>query len=386
MTKKFCKNNKNIIYTKADKGNVTVAMDKDFYINKIEELLNDQNTYTIVKKNPIKLIENNLNNMVKKWLQKEFISKPQFAKLRSSDSILPRAYGLPKIHKINTPFRLIVSSVNTPYILSLNSSNNTCQHTLNSFEIYNRLSGMRISESDVLISLDVVSLFTNVPLELAINGVSERWNHIQNNTHIPKNEFLTAVKFVLTPTYFLFNKIIYKQTYGTPMGSPLSPIIADFVMQDLEKSCLNSINCQIIYHRFVDDIIMAAPCNKIDLIFNTFNEYHDRLKFTIEHECERSISFLDLRLVVIENTIKIDWFQKNAYSGRLLSYHSNHPLCHKIGMIYSLIDRALCLSHPSFHQKNIEFIIGTLMDNGYPLAFIFDKLKKRIKRNYVYVK
>jgi len=70
MTKKFCKNNKNIIYTKADKGNVTVAMDKHFYINKIEELLNDQNTYTIVNKNPIKLIENNLNNMVKKWLQK----------------------------------------------------------------------------------------------------------------------------------------------------------------------------------------------------------------------------------------------------------------------------------------------------------------------------
>jgi len=228
MTKKYCKNNKNIIYTRADKGNVTVAMDKDFYINKVEELLNDQNTYTIVKKNPIKSIENNLNNMVKKWLQKEFISKQQFAKLRSSDSILPRAYGLPKIHKINTPFRLIVSSVNTAlYSLAsflheilTNSSDNSCQHTLNSFEIYNRLSGMRISESDVLISLDVVSLFTNVPLELAINGVSERWNYIHNNTHIPKNEFLTAVKFVLTSTYFLFNKIIYKQTYGTPMGSP----------------------------------------------------------------------------------------------------------------------------------------------------------------------
>jgi len=389
MTKKFCKNNKNIIFTKADKGNVTVAMDKDFYINKMEELLNDQNTYTIVTKNPIKSIENNLNNMVKKWLQKEFISKQQFAKLRSSDSVLPRAYGLPKIHKTNTPFRLIVSSVNTAlyYLASFlheilkNSSNNTCQFTLNSFEIYNRLSGMRIAEPDVLISLDVVSLFTNVPLDLAISSVSDRWNHIQNYTHIPKNEFLTAVKFVLTSTYFLFNKIIYKQTYGTPMGSPLSPIIADFVMQDLEVSCLNSINCQItFYHRFVDDIVMAAPCNEIDLIFNTFNEYHDRLKFTIERESERSISFLDLRLVVIENTIKIDWFQKNTYSGRLLSYHSNHPLCHKIGMIYGLIDRALCLSHPSFHQKNIEFIIGTLLDNGYPLAFIFDKLKKRIKR------
>jgi len=67
------------------------------------------------------------------------------------------------------------------------------------------------------------------------------------------------------------------------MGSPLSPIIADLVMQDLETSCLNSINCHLtFYYRYVDDIVMAAPNNKIDLIFNTFNEYHDRLKGILE--------------------------------------------------------------------------------------------------------
>lgn len=36
----------NIIFTRADKGNVSVALEKNFYINKIEEILNDQNTYT----------------------------------------------------------------------------------------------------------------------------------------------------------------------------------------------------------------------------------------------------------------------------------------------------------------------------------------------------
>jgi len=388
ITKKFCKNNDNLIFTKTDKGNVTIAMDRCFYIDKIEELLNDKNTYTIVKKNPIKSIEANLNSTVKNWLQKEYISKQQYFKLRFSDSVLPRAYRLPKIHKNNTPFRLIVSFVNTAlYSLASflhdiikNSLKNTREPTMNSFEVYNRLSGLQISDSDVLVSFDVVSLYTNVPLDLAMNSLSERWTYIQGYTLISRNEFLSAVRFVLTSTYFLFNKNIYKQTHGTPMGSPLSPIIADLVMQDLENSCLNSIDCHLtFYYRYVDDIVMAAPNNKIDLIFNTFNKYHERLNFTIERERDKSISFLDLQLTVVDNTIKIDWYHKKTYSGRLLSFHSGHPMCHKIGMIYGLMDRAFFLSHPSFQQKNIEFVINVLLENGYPLAFIFEKLKKRIK-------
>jgi len=149
------------------------------------------------------------------------------------------------------------------------------------------------------------------------------------------------------------------------MGSPLSPIIADVVMQDLETTCLDSINCQLtFYYRYVDDIVMAAPRDKIYLIFKTFNDYHNRLKFTIEFEKNRSLSFLDLRLIISDNLIHIDWFHKKTFSGRFLSFHSSHPLCHKIGMIYGLIDRAFLLSHPMFHQKNIEFIIDILLGNS----------------------
>jgi len=39
---------------------------------------------------------------------------------------------------------------------------------------------------------------------------------------------------------------------------------------------------------------MAASSDKIDLIFKTFNDYHNRLKFIIEYEENRSLSFLDL--------------------------------------------------------------------------------------------
>jgi len=46
----FCKNNSNIIFIRADKDNVTVALNKDQYINKIELMLQDENTYITVKK------------------------------------------------------------------------------------------------------------------------------------------------------------------------------------------------------------------------------------------------------------------------------------------------------------------------------------------------
>jgi len=112
-TTTFCKNNPDILFTRADKGNVTVALKRDIYISSLEELLNDNNTYVIVKKNPIANIEKKLNSMIKKWFQLEFISKQSYFSMHSTDSILPKAYGLSKIHKENYPFRIIVSSINT---------------------------------------------------------------------------------------------------------------------------------------------------------------------------------------------------------------------------------------------------------------------------------
>jgi len=69
----------------------------------MEELLKDNNTYKIVKKNPIVNIEKKLNSVIKKWFQLEFISKQSYFYMHLTDSILPKAYGLSKIHKINHP-------------------------------------------------------------------------------------------------------------------------------------------------------------------------------------------------------------------------------------------------------------------------------------------
>lgn len=86
------------------------------------------------------------------------------------------------------------------------------------------------------------------------------------------------------------------------MEPPLSPIITDVVMQDLEKNVLNLLNCKLlIYFRYVDDILLAAPSEQINNIFELFNNYYDRLKFTIEYENDKSLNLLHLRLKVMDN-------------------------------------------------------------------------------------
>jgi len=78
---------------------------------------------------------------------------------------------------------------------------------------------------------------------------------------------MRAVQFVLDSTYFTFDNIIYKQNFGAPMGSPLFPIIADVVMQDLENEVLSLISI-LFFYRYVDDIIMAIPVSKINILFS----------------------------------------------------------------------------------------------------------------------
>jgi len=80
---------------------------------KMEELLSDTNTYTLIKKDPSRSIEKNLNVLIKYWYKEKYINKSKMLKLRSSDSLLPKAYSLPKIHKVNASLRIIISSINT---------------------------------------------------------------------------------------------------------------------------------------------------------------------------------------------------------------------------------------------------------------------------------
>lgn len=84
------------------------------------------------------------------------------------------------------------------------------------------------------------------------------------------------------------------------MRSPLSPIIADLllVMQDLETSILSTLNIDVsFYYRYVDDISLCTSTDNVTQIVDKFNEYHERLKFTVEREVDH---FLDISIKIID--------------------------------------------------------------------------------------
>jgi len=72
----------------------------------------------------------------------------------------------------------------------------------------------------------------------------------------------------------------------------VSSIIFDIVMDDLKEKVLNSLQFWVsAYFRYIDDVFMIALKDKVTQIFNSFNEQHDRFKFTVEYEEDQSEFF-----------------------------------------------------------------------------------------------
>jgi len=200
-------------------------------------------------------------------------------------------------------------------------------HIKDSINLKRKLTDTYVPYGYTIISLDVVSLFTSVPFDLILQAIENRACYIHTKSSIPYDSIIEALKFIYNNTYFMFNGIYYLQKHGTPMGLSISSLLADIVLEDLEKHCIKNLAFDIIfYYRYVDDIILCLPDENTIDILNSFNNYHHKLKFTIEKEIDNQISFLDLKLIKINNSIIIDWYHKETFSGRYVNFYSQQPL------------------------------------------------------------
>ena len=98
---------------KADKGNSFVVIDRSEYETKMENVLNDQTTYTVIRKPPFKKVERELNAMLLDLKNKEKIPEKTYRKLHSSNAIPPAIRGSIKHHMENHPLRPIVVCINS---------------------------------------------------------------------------------------------------------------------------------------------------------------------------------------------------------------------------------------------------------------------------------
>ena len=96
-------NHPDIVTLKADKGNVTVVMNRNDYDNQIFKMLHDQSTYQPLKCDPTRATEKTVNTFVSRLKENKKISTRDKFALKSLDGRAPRIYGLPKIHKQGIP-------------------------------------------------------------------------------------------------------------------------------------------------------------------------------------------------------------------------------------------------------------------------------------------
>lgn len=391
--KKFIKDNPQIIVLKPDKSNKTVVMNKIDYNNKIENLLNDTNTYKKLKSDPTNIFEKKNNAFVKKILNNKEISTIDAKKLTIHNSIPPKIYGLPKIHKNDIPLRPIVSCIQSPFYnlskyLSNCLSNITRKNEYyikDSFSFKDFIDTLVIPDNYKLLSLDVVSLYTNIPNILVQKILSEKWNLIKDHTTMSKTNFIEAVTLTLSNNYFQYETSFYQQIDGCAMGSPISSTIAQLVMEYLEESVIEGSNLEFLFFkRYVDDCLMAVPENQTIKVLDLFNSFNEKLQFTIEIEDNNNINFLDMTLTRNHKTHKIvtQWYTKPTWSGRYLNYMSCHPKKQKLSVIVGLVDRALYLTSPALRPQSLNKVKDTLTKNNFKIKDIDRIIKQRTFKMY----
>lgn len=243
---------------------------------------------------------------------------------------------------------MCVSSLDSPFYNLANYIHSIIQgsikkprsHIKDGWSFSENIRGRKIGDDETMVSLDVTSLFTNIPKELVLKGIENCWEEISKNTKLNLAQFLYVIELILDSTSFSFEGQFYEQIFASPMGSPLSSILAYIIMDDLESHCLSLFEFDLftILYTYVDDIFTIIPIEKIDTILSIFNNYHDCLKFTYETECNSALNFLNTIIIRPNKNLITNWYRKPTWSGRYINFLSSHPTKYKINIIYNLVD------------------------------------------------
>lgn len=392
--KKFLNRNKDILILRSDKGNTTVAINKNDYKIRIDNILGDVNNYKLLNKDPTNRLQKINNNIADELFQKDIITITEKTKLKTNSATAPKLYGLPKIHKKDFPLRPICSFINSPsielcrYITNIlkNITKDSKYNIKNSLEFKYKINNQTILDNEKLVSFDVISLFPNIPIDLAMNTIEEKWNDIEKYTMIEKDLFLKILKFCIEDNrYFQYDNRIYIQNKGLPMGSPASPIVADIIMEKLLDDCIEKLDIKPkIITKYVDDLFCIINKDGIDNMLKIFNDFNTNIKFTIEEEHNSRLPYLDTVLIRRENKLLLNWYQKPMASGRIINYYSKHNRRIIINTARNLIEKVFNISDREFHKENKEKIITILKDNSFPLKLIYkliNQFKNKIRNN-----
>ena len=388
--------NKHLVISKPDKGSGVVLLNRKDYVNKMKIILGDTTKFKLL--GPVSTfdrtqkVESKLQRRFRQMMNTKLIPNTVYECIRPVGSQRPRMYGLPKVHKDNTPMRPILAMIKSPqhnlakwlnHILSpvLDFYSTYCLE--DSFTFVKTIKNLKFDVSNTFwCSFDVKSLFTNIPLQEAIDiCVTSLYDNGIGTPHgISKSTFMELIVTATSSVEFSFDETMYLQTDGVAMGSPLGPTLATIFLGYYERNILNIVGAPLYYCRYVDDTFAIFNNeNECDNFERRLNLLHPSLQFTSEKENNNKLSFLDVLVEKNQFGITTDIYRKPTFTWNCMKWNSFSPNLTKIKLIPTLVDRAQKICSPSKLDGELGRLKKLFSANGYPDAVVRSTIDRKMK-------
>ena len=252
----------------------------------------------------------------------------------------------------------------------INSSSKSISDTVKTVEL--------IDEEEV-VSFDVSSLYTNVPLMEAIEICTE---HLYSGDHerppVDRDTFITFAKIASCDVLMSTHDGYYQQVDGLAMGSPPAPHLANGWLSQFDDTIKGD---AVLYARYMDDIIQNIKKVQIEQKLTAINGLHPSLRFTIEREENGSIPFLDMRIIHSNGPLSSTWYNKPIDTGLIMNYHALAPKRYKRSVVSGFAYRIYRASSSWQHfHESLQKAKQVLEHNQYPPNF-YDPIIKDTLNN-----
>ena len=381
-------NNNSIVIKKADKGSNIVIMDREFYIKEAMRQLSVTKFYKSCKENLTLEHHSLVQDLVTELFNKKLISEQTFKFLSTGGKRTSIFYLLPKIHKnlVNPPGRPIVSSVDCPTerismmldIILQPLLLETKSYIKDTPDFLTKIEELIILETENFFTLDVSSLYTNIPLEESLD-IMEKEFFPKTKCGIPSNYLRRILELILKCNNFQFNRKNFLQVNGTAMGTRVAPTYANLFMAHFEETYVYKDKSRPrIWFRFIDDIwgIFNGNEESFKKFNSELNSIHTSIQFTGEFS-ESEINFLDVTTYRKNSKIYSKLFCKPTDSHSYLEFNSCHPASNKTSIPFSqfLRIRRNCTEWEFFIENGLK-LFTYFSNRGYPTKLITEAFLK----------
>lgn len=355
---KTIQNRSDIMVVATDKNLGPALLNRSHYIDLCLEHLNDKRFYKIIQA-PSKPLLLQMRSAVRRYYKTLFQRhghdenwhETKIITFQLDKSRMNRFYGLAKIHKPKLCIRPIISNSGStfqglsrwldyklqPYLKK------TKTYLKDSDDLLNQLQKMDYHPSHQLITFDVESLYTNIPINQALQYISLM---IKNDSWML--DIIEGLKIILTKNYFEFGDLNWLQLNGTAMGTAVAPAFASLYLAYVEEHILipKFESFLVYYKRFIDDGFIIWNPSEDAFAFNRFLatfKLYTKLNFTWT-QSSKEIAFLDVWILAATPRYQTRTHQKKLNLYLYLPANSAHPPGVLKGLIFSLVKK--------YHKQN----------------------------------